>query len=558
VLLDGRTIPSGDVLETDVCIVGAGPAGLVLAGELVAAGRGVTVVEAGGHNEEARGRVLQESVRSTGLRYPTATTRRCSVEGSASTWFVPAPHGGDTLRLREFDPLDLQARPWLDLPGWPVDTQQLRPFYQRARALFGIPPMAEGRWGTWDATLLSSPLVPTGSDIEVKPFDFGSAQLFLEAHCRRVTRDPEVPVVYNSPVDELRCRPDGGSIFEAVCHPTDDRSFTISARTFVLAAGGIENARLLLASRSRGPQGLGNDHDLVGRHFMEHPRFSAALVAVGAASPLRDPAVHDIHDHQGRPVQRKYALHAEAACRHRAANHQFFFRHATLNSSVLGQLDGVNVSDRRVGLHRLKRIVRTGTLPGDRSDLLRQLGQSASYPLKWLELHGRHWAGRAVPTRFRHEPLLTLEVMMEQLPNPQSRIRLSRSGGTGPIPTADLEWRLRPEEWQDVHASTERLAEALRRHGDAEVLNLVPADGSPPSRLIKADHHMGTTRMDPDPRLGVVDVHGRVHGLHNLYVVGSSNFPTAGGANPTLTIVAFTLRLADLLRRQNDADVRVR
>jgi choline dehydrogenase-like flavoprotein len=558
VLLDGRTIPSGDVLETDVCIVGAGPAGLVLADELVAAGRTVTVVEAGGHNEEARGRVLQESVRSTGLRYPTPTTRRCSVEGSASTWFVPAPHGGDTLRLREFDPLDLQARPWLDLPGWPVDAQQLRPFYQRARAIFGIPPMAEGLWGTWDANLLSSPLVAAGSDIEVKPFDFGSAQLFLEAHCRRVTRDPDVPVVYNSPVGELRRRPAGGSISDVVCYPTDDRSFTISAGTFVLAAGGIENARLLLASRSGRPQGLGNEHDLVGRYFMEHPRFSAALVAVGAASPLRDPAVHDIHDHQGRPVQRKYALHAEAARRHRAANHHFFFRRAMLNSSVLGQLDGVNVHDRREGLRRLKRIVRTRTLPADRSDLLRQLGRSASYPLLWLDLHGRYRAGQTVPARFRHEPLLTLEVMMEQLPNPQSRLRLSRSDGTGPIPAADLDWRVRPEEWQDVHASTERLAEALRRHGDAEVLNLVPSDGSRPPRLIKADHHMGTTSMDPDPRRGVVDVDSRVHGLQNLYVLGSSTFPTAGGANPTLTIVAFTLRLAELLRRQDEIHVRIR
>lgn len=203
-LIDGRTYSANDYIEADICVVGAGPAGLVLAGKLAGEGKRVVVLEAGGQNAEERGQSLRTSLTSVGLPYVTETSRRCGVEGSAPTWCVEAPHGGETLRLREYDFLDFEARPWLGLEeAWPVSVHELHPYYQRARELFGIPPVPEGAWASWSEQLTSSPLASESSGIETKLFDFGSRDYFLEARCRMVTRSPHVTIISNAPVAEL-------------------------------------------------------------------------------------------------------------------------------------------------------------------------------------------------------------------------------------------------------------------------------------------------------------------------------------------------------------------
>jgi choline dehydrogenase-like flavoprotein len=134
---------------------------------------------------------------------------------------------------------------------------------------------------------------------------------------------------------------------------------------------------------------------------------------------------------------------------------------------------------------------------------------------------------------------------MEQLPDPASRVVIADEPAR--LPRAELDWRISGDEWLGAARATRAVARQLEADGTAEVLPLLPTDGSAPPRLHKADHHMGTTRMDPDPRRGVVDEHGRVHETANLYVAGSSVFPTGGGANPMLTVLALTLRLAEHL-----------
>lgn len=514
-LVDGRSLESGRQLSTDVCVVGAGPAGLTLAGALREAGCRVVVVEAGGPQQEARGELLQSTVDVVGLPYAVRGTRRCGVGGSAPTWFVEAPDGSLTLRLREYDHTDFGARPWLGrtVGPWPLAPAQLRGPYQRARRLCGLPSVPDGQWGCWDGDLSESPVAPPGSGVETKPFDFGSRDHILDTVCRPVTRADDVTVLHDSPVVELRSDASADEVSSAVCRPGPHTWFSVSAHAFVLATGGVETPRLLLASRSRRSEGLGNQHGLVGRYFMEHPRCTAAIVVPGPRSPLRDPAVHAIHEHRGRPVQRKYGLAPARAEELGTANHAFFLR---------------------------------PTAPSHAAALVAERPE----PSRWLRRPRR--AARRLGARRLVEaadggPVLTLEVMAEQLPDPASQVRLRRPPDGGPIPRAELDWRVDGAEWTALARATAHVAGALRAHGDARVLELLPDDGSVPSRLHKADHHMGTTRMDPDARRGVVDLDGRVHGSTNLYVAGSSAFPTAGGANPTLTILALTLRLADHL-----------
>lgn len=546
-LVDGRSVEPDGRLSADVCVIGAGPAGLTAARELAAAGIRVVVVDAGGQNEEGRGEVLQSTVDITGLAYFLRSSRRCAVEGSAPMWFVEAPHGGRTLRLRELDRTDFAARPWLGLGGWPLGPSELRGFYQRVRRLFGLPELPDGAWGYWDETLLASPLTGQGNDVETKAFDFGSRDLFLEAVCRATTRSDDVVVVHSAPVVELRCDVTPGEVSSAVCLPAPDRTFSVDATRFVLAGGAVENARLLLASRSRHPRGIGNAHDLVGRFFMEHPVCTAAIVLPRADSPLADPSVHAIHDHRGRPVQRKYALHEAAAERAGAANHLFFFTSAAWSPRLLALVEGENLRDRLHGARLARQALRSRSVPEDLGGFARAGLRSMTYPFRRASLSTRLRTRLGVPDGVGDTPVLTLEVMAEQLPHPDSRVVLA-GDGTRPARVA-LDWRVQAEEWRGLHRASRVFAGHLERAGRARVLPLVPHDGSPPPRLVKGDHHMGTTRMDPDPRKGVVDTDCRVHGTANLYVAGSSVFPTGGGANPMLTILALTVRLTDHLTR---------
>ena len=259
----------------------------------------------------------------------------------------------------------------------------------------------------------------------------------------------------------------------------------MGARRFVLAAGGIENARLLLASRSSHERGVGNEYDLVGRNFMEHPRCIAAIVAVGESSSLRDPAVHAIHDHQGRPVQRKYAFTHEASRRERLANHLFFFRSARWTPHLAAELEGENLLERREGLELAKRAVSTRSLPPDRRAFGKKLVASATYPLRWLQIQGKLHTSRVIPAELRRRPLLTLDVMAEQLPHAESRVRLRPHQGGAPIAEAELDWRVGADEWQSLHRATELLGAQLARDG-SDVFNIVPSDGSPPPPAVQS------------------------------------------------------------------------
>lgn len=546
-LVDGRSIEAGGQLSADVCVIGAGPVGLTAARELVGAGRRVVVVEAGGPEDEGRGDLLQSTVDVTGLPYFLRSSRRCALGGSAPMWFVPLPAGGRGLRLRELDPVDFAPRPWLGVDGWPIGAADLRDSYRRAREVFDLPLVPDAAWGHWDGSLVSSPLVADDGEIETKAFDFGERDLFLD-WIRRTTRLDELVVVHSSPVVELRGDEWPSEVSSAVCEPAPGKQFSVDARQFILAAGAIENARILLSSRSRHPEGIGNANGLVGRHFMEHPVFTAAIVMPQPSSPLADPQVHGIHEHRGRPVQRKYALSPTAAEQADTGNHLFFFQSAAWSPRLLALVEGENLRDRLEGARLLRDTVRHRALAADLPTLAREGIRSLSYPARRASLSARLRTGRRVPPSVGEGPVLTLEVMAEQLPHPSSRVELCRDGSRPE--RARLDWKVQPDEWRGIDRATRVLARHLETAGQARVLPLVPQDGSPPPRLLKADHHMGTTRMHRDPRHGVVDAECRVHGMANLYLAGSSVFPTGGGVNPMLTILAMAFRLADHLVAQ--------
>jgi choline dehydrogenase-like flavoprotein len=278
----------------------------------------------------------------------------------------------------------------------------------------------------------------------------------------------------------------------------DGSRFTIESRTVVLAAGGIENPRLLLASDGVQRGGLGNQHDLVGRYFSDHPHLVAGHVV------LTDPAP-SLEVYRLRPPQ---------------------------PVAVLSVSEAVQRAERLLNLR-----VHLAPVPVEASELTRDVPGVASR----IDGYGASTdaAGRGV--RFR-----LLDVSCESTPNPSSRVRLSDERDALGMRRVVVDWQQDPRDHDSVARSVEIIGRTLGRESQGRV-RVIPRE-APWSHAWEGNHHLGTTRMHLDAKQGVVDEHCRVRGIANLYVAGSSVFPAFGFANPTFTIVALAIRLAEHLR----------
>jgi choline dehydrogenase-like flavoprotein len=303
----------------------------------------------------------------------------------------------------------------------------------------------------------------------------------------------------------------------------------------VLACGGIENARLLLLSRDRHANGIGNQHDLVGRFFMDHPRAVFGRIHVPSESPL--PML------RGRPLrdgklQLGIGLTPDRQQDERVLNH-----YVTLEEQTSGYAEASYQSV----VQAMKVVLRRG-YAGSRWNLARaRLAEIPEmiYLLSPKELmphsvYRAYVALRDLAPRRRGPRTYVAVYFCEQPPDPQSRVSLGHDIDRLGLPRLKLDWRIGDSVRTSVLRLQELLAQQLERSG---VGQLEPGDAD--LRFTDASHHMGTTRMAHSPAEGVVDTDCRVHGIANLYVAGSSVFPCAGHANPTLTLVALCLRLCE-------------
>ena len=531
-IIDARGLAAGTELDCDVCVVGAGAAGLTVAAELLTAGREVCVIESGGFEPEAAIQALYD-LHSTGYA-PRANfmSRARQFGGSCNLW------AGRSMLLQ---PADLEPRDWVPHSGWPIAHAELAADYARATRILELPGM-----GGDDLARYLQRLSPGERDI----FDGGdfvptfslwarSPQRFGADWRSLLRRAAKGRLVHHASVTEI-CLNEAGSAVEILRVATlEGGAFRIRARRFVLACGGIENARLLLASRSRQPNGVGNDHDVVGRYFMDHPRAVFGRVHV--------PAGYRLRALRGRPLadgklQIGIGLSAATQRRERLLNH-----YVTLEAQSSGYAEA-----RYQALVQTAKVLMKRGHAGSRWDLrsmrIRDL-QDMVYLLSPKELmphplYRLYVAARdLVPRRARPQTYMAV-YFCEQPPDPDSRVALSAEPDALGVPRLRLHWRID----DSVVDSIRRMHDLLGRHLQAGGAGRVEAPASEPS-FTDASHHMGTTRMGSDPVSSVVDADCRVHGIANLYVGGSSVFPTAGYANPTLSIVALAIRLARHLAR---------
>jgi choline dehydrogenase-like flavoprotein len=486
-LTDARGIPADTALEREVCVIGAGAAGIALALELAGAPFRVALLESGGFDPEpdtgdlARGRIY-------GRAYPPLHEVRTRRFGG-STWCWNG-------LCRPLEPIDFAEREWVPGSGWPFGPETLRPFYARAQRVCGLEELAEGAPAAADA---GGPLLPLEPDlVETRAVQLAPTR-FGEVHRAAISAAPNVDVFLHANAVELRSDETGSRIESVRVATLSGAGFELRSRVFVLATGGIENPRLLLASNRVHAQGIGNANDLVGRFFMEHPHVAAA-----ALLPARSDLALERYFPQRRGRVEEFAV-----------------------------LVPTPAAQRREGILDFQLAFGSeGALPGFERSLARAVHA--------LEGAGARAAERAV----------FLVAAGEQAPNPQSRVRLAAERDALDVPRAQLEWRLSALDKRSLLRGHQLVGRALARAGLGRLQILLREDDAEwPDDLAVGRHHMGTTRMHADPRRGVVDASCRVHGVDNLFVAGSSVFPTSGAAGPTLTIVALAIRLADHLKQ---------
>lgn len=531
-LRDARTLTTERTQRADICIVGAGVAGATLADALVDGPGRVVLLEGGGPeftkslrslptvlSRHLRGEQALARGRNVGqYYYPLRFTRARAVGGSSRAW---AGHG---LQAAPLDSIDFAERDELTRTGWPFSRAVLEPYYERAQRICNLGPF-EYDTTPWEARGLGHRLPLDAECVHSTMFQFGLDSSFDRFEPRLAAAD-NIDVLTHATVTRI-AMDHAGRVLHVRCSTLAGQHFTVEADRFVLAAGAIENARLLLVSNDVQRRGIGNAHDLVGRFFMEHPDVEIGLL-------LPDPSLDadDLRLYQPQHVSPDLNAHAML----RLAD-QTLEKEGLLNSVI-----------------RLRPTYRSALDPAVRSARTVRRSLHHGVPTTGLASHMTQ-ALRGGPALLRHQrakrtdapDAYSLDIMAEQEPNPLSRVRLhethrDRLG----VPLTVLDWRLTDRDWWSIRRTVEILGECV---ADAGLGHVVPTvDGRMPPAVYGNWHHLGTTRMHADPQHGVIDEHGRVHTTENLYVAGGSVFPTGGYANPTLTIAALALRLADHLR----------
>ena len=504
-------------MRADVCIVGAGAAGITLARELAGGSHSVVVLESGGFEFAEEEANLYEGAVS-GLPYHLTGSRLRFFGGSTNHW------AGQS---RPLDEADFEKRSWVRNSGWPFGRDELMAHYRRAQGICDLGPFRyDAKW--WFDRMPGVDSLIETDDVGTAIFQIGPATKF-GAKFRKVLVDAEnVNLVLHANVVNVRTQ--GRRVTGVDVKTLEGNEFGVDAEVVVLALGGIDNARILLASRDRSPAGVGNQNDLVGRYFMDHSLISVGRLVLSDAAPVPDLYYFvglpmrraDVQDLKNQPP--RYLL-AQLVLSRRAA------RTAEV-PSFAATLAGLAPGDDTSGITGADVTALVGDVEG-RTGVTRPV-------LEMTTILG---------DVYRSTDRFELQVNMEPTPNPDSRVTLTADLDPLGMPRIDLHWVFDSDDYDSIARGAEVLAREIGRTGMGR-LHIRPAPGL---NAKYGNHHMGTTRMHDNPKRGVVDRHGEVHGVRNLYMAGSSVFPGGGFSNPTMTIVALALRLAERIDRVLDS-----
>lgn len=546
-LIEARDLRHGSPAPYDVCIIGSGPTGIALANRLADAPLRTCVLESGGVAVSAFADALRD-VDALGI--PIRPDSRQRVLGGASTTWAGLSS--------PFDDIDFQCRPWVPHSGWPIERKELEPYYKQASRLFRFPSWEHLSSLSWLPDM--SARIPAWQDLEEKTFlaadppqNFGAefAGIFQSA----------VDLVLGGTVTCLE-GDDRGDVHSARIALPQGPSFSLRAKVFVLACGGIENARLLLNSPFACRNGLGNDRDQVGRYFMNHPKANCGRIDLRAPQGPLPGYFGFLYPGLGYAGYAGLRLTPQRQAVEGVLNSYVRFE------PVFDWSDDPGV-DALVYYTKRSRALMAAFRRANRNDVVElrsyaetgddhEIANESPTGAGHLAVAGRivrrwrtvaRYVGSRLSRRQASVTSIRLRNFMEMAPDPDNRIELSDRTDTFGMRVPRVRHRcgaLDKRTMVLVH-------DVLRREVSASGWGTVHSDlhDGAADWPINADasHHMGATRMGSDPATSVVDARCRLHTTDSVYLAGASVFTTSGCANPTYTAVALALRLGDHLRR---------
>jgi choline dehydrogenase-like flavoprotein len=512
-IIDARTVPSGTAVETDVCIIGAGAAGITLALEFINSPFRVVVLESGGMEYEQETQDLYEG-ESVGQNFDDLTASRLRYFGGSTNhwggWCLP------------FDEIDFESRDDVPYHDWPFPKSHLDPWYRRAQETCQL-----GRYdyrpSSWGITRDKIPAPFAGPDFECKILQENYLR-FGPVYASSLREAPRITTYLHANAFNIATSDNGSEVKDLSVKTLSGQEFTVHSRLYILAAGGIENARLLLASSNSGGPGLGNAHDLVGRFLMVHLVYPGGIII-----PTHPGMAFDFRTHLDHSFLSFIGLSADSMRRRHLASIMIFWDYKF--SAVKDAADAMK---------RLAGLERSGSKwMADLSTVIRNFEELAKFGARKVLF------GEGVPVE-----AMPVGCVSEQQPNPHSRVSLGSKRDRLGMREIVVDWQLLAEDKKSATETLKLLATEIGANDFGRLHPLLTDEGPWPNGFYGNGHHMGTTRMHREAKLGVVDENCRVHSVSNLYVAGSSVFPSGSANNPTLTIVALALRLADHIKRQ--------
>jgi hypothetical protein len=556
-LINSETLEDRTIVKSDIAIVGAGPAGIVMALELATAGYEVTLIESGSLRFSAAAQNLGEANYVTPqFHEPMSECTRRQLGGTSTIW------GG---RCLPYDPVDFDRRDYIPHSDWPIGYEEIAGYFQRACDYFfcGKAEFKIENIPNIDRTSI----VPGLPDAEVITSTLERWSLptnFGKEYFQDLKQSPRIKLLYNLTCTEIVTNEPGNSSADRVellhAKTLGGKHIDLQCQTYILAGGGVNTTRLLLASDRHHPGGIGNHSNLLGRFYMGH--VSGSIADVQFTTPPQETVFGFDFDPDRIYLRRRFSFARE-------------FLHQQQLPNIVAWLGSPKFSDPShqngvlstaylaLSMPILKNFLtstamRKGAV-GDEakgiyrahlSNVFKDFQQSLTFVPQFG--YGRYIAKRKIPALFVYsaDNKYPLHYHSEQVPNFDSKVSLSADRDELGMRKLNIDLRFSQQDI-DGAIKAHKYWDRHLRDRDCGYLKYVTDDleASIWSQAVDGFHQVGTTRMSAHPREGVLDPNCQVHGIDNLFVASSSNFVTSGQANSTFTIVAFALRLADHLQK---------
>jgi choline dehydrogenase-like flavoprotein len=420
-----------------------------------------------------------------------------------------------------FDPIVFKKRDWINESGWPITHETLLPYYKRASVNVDID-NSDFDLNYW---LKQDPgLIPLPFDKDVvwsKIWKFSKPTRFGTKYRDSIVNSKNIHLYTYANVVDITANENLQNIDTVTIKNYTGKTFTATARYFILACAGIQNPRILLAANKQSAKGLGNENDLVGRFFMEHVELKSAELWLSEKSELK------LYMNAQPRIRAELAITPATQAEFKILNGMVSFTPLDYARQMPSYIQLWNTSDPRVNEEK---------------------SRQAMYKTAGSRIHRLFEKFKSAESKKKHQAF-QMTLRLEQSPNPLSRVTLGEQKDELGVPQANLNWAFTPLEKKSIRKIYEIIGQQAGESGIGRVRLMEelwdPDDVALPVTTSGGWHHMGTTRMSNDAKKGVVDADCKVHGIQNFFIAGSSCFTTGSAVNPTYTIVALSIRLAD-------------